>query len=81
MIVGAALRPGLTKHGSKRSTLARTASLKSSSKVTRPVAMATGRLSNTNCPNPVSSFAFGETFEMAGRSLLAFLLEGAEPAA
>jgi isoamylase len=31
-------------------------------------------------PDPVSSFAFGEAYEVTGRSLLAFRLEGAEPA-
>jgi isoamylase len=38
-------------------------------------------LVDTNNPNQVSSFAFGETYEVTGRSLLAFLLERAAPTA
>ena len=35
-------------------------------------------LVDTNSPNQVATFAFGETYEVTGRSLLAFLLEGAK---
>src|SRR5665213_3548606 len=38
-------------------------------------------LVDTNNPDQVSSYAFGDKYEVTGRSLLAFLLEGAGPAA
>jgi glycogen operon protein len=38
-------------------------------------------LVDTNNPDQVSSYAFGDKYEVTGRSLLAFLLEGAEPTA
>jgi isoamylase len=38
-------------------------------------------LVDTNNPNEVSSFAPRETYEVTGRSFLAFLFQGAKPAA